>query len=50
MRPVVKRTDKPRALVEHRPQIIMTDIKSKPAAKILPAKQPERPVIPIKKQ
>jgi len=48
MRPVVKRTDNPRAHVEHRPQIVMTDIKSKPGAKTLPAKQPERPVIPMK--
>jgi hypothetical protein len=48
MRPIVKRTDTPRTTVEHRPQIVMTNITRKPAAISPPAKQPERPIIPMK--
>jgi hypothetical protein len=48
MRPVVKRTDTPRKAAEHRPQIVMTNITSKPVTKTPPAKNPERPIIPMK--
>jgi hypothetical protein len=48
MRPIVKRTDTPRTTVEHRPQIVMTNITRKPAANTPPAKQPERPIISMK--
>lgn len=48
MRPVVKRTDTPRKAAEHRPQIVMTNITSKPVTKTPPANNPERPVIPMK--
>jgi hypothetical protein len=48
MRPIVKRTDTPRTTVEHRPQIVMTNITRKPAPTSPPAKQPERPIIPMK--
>jgi hypothetical protein len=48
MRPIVKRTDTPRKAAEHRPQIVMTNITSKPVTKTPPAKNPERPIIPMK--
>ena len=48
MRPIVKRTDTPRTTVEHRPEIVMTNITRKPAVNTPPAKQSERPIIPMK--
>jgi hypothetical protein len=38
----------PRKAAEHRPQIVMTNITSKPVTKTPPAKNPERPIIPMK--